>query len=282
VSAGKQRIGPSKRCALSRFSSETRRSGGLAATKQTFRTEEAAPVAFGWRSRSCGSPRRSPIGRGSLAFAAPLLAFTVSGATPGSFPTEACLRVSVLTSAPSPSPRVRRARNRAGRPEPPPAHANARRLELAPSCLPRTRSFEVPFSGIPAAVHSPYIRRCTFGPWLPSHDIAFRPRGFAPPRRLSPHRGSRACCIPVPDMGFAAFHDRQATTAEAVAAGGRAVRLPKEEGPTRILAATTLRRFDPRRQPCRIAAADALLSFLRARHDSFEGRLRVLRHRRGE
>jgi hypothetical protein len=40
---------------------------------------------------------------------------------------------------------------------------------------------------------------------LPSRCFPFRPRGFAPPRRFSPGRGSRACCIPVPDMGFVPF-----------------------------------------------------------------------------
>jgi hypothetical protein len=53
-----------------------------------------------------------------------------------------------------------------------------------------------------------------FGPWLPSHSVLFRPRGFSPPRRFSPHRGARACCVPVPDMGFAAFHVHQATETE--------------------------------------------------------------------
>jgi len=44
-------------------------------------------------------------------------------------------------------------------------------------------------------------------------------------------------------MGFAAFHDRQATNTEVLAAGGRATPFPKERGTTRILAALTLRRF---------------------------------------
>jgi hypothetical protein len=69
--------------------------------------------------------------------------------------------------------------------------------------------------------------RRSFGPWLPHHGIPFRPRGFAPPRRFPPHRGFRACCIPVPDLGFAAFHARQATTAGAAAAGGGATRSRK-------------------------------------------------------
>jgi hypothetical protein len=91
--------------------------------------------------------------------------------------------------------------------------------------------------------------------------ILFRPRGFAPPRRFTPHRGVRACCVPVPDMGFAAFHDRQATSTEVLAAGGRATPFPKERGTTRILAALTLRRFESRRQPLRIAAVVASTPF---------------------
>jgi hypothetical protein len=92
--------------------------------------------------------------------------------------------------------------------------------------------------------------------------ILFRPRGFAPPRRFSPHRGVRACCVPVPDMGFAAFLDRQATSTEVLAAGGRATPFPKERGTTRILAALTLRRFESRRQPLRIAAVVASTPFV--------------------
>jgi len=36
-------------------------------------------------------------------------------------------------------------------------------------------------------------------------EVTFRPRGFTPPRRLSPHRNPRACCIPLPVLGFAGF-----------------------------------------------------------------------------
>ena len=35
--------------------------------------------------------------------------------------------------------------------------------------------------------------------------VPFRPRGLSPPRRLAPRSGSRACCIPEPAMGSAAF-----------------------------------------------------------------------------
>lgn len=37
--------------------------------------------------------------------------------------------------------------------------------------------------------------------------LLFRPRGFSPPRRLPPRSRSRACCISLPAMGFAAFSD---------------------------------------------------------------------------
>jgi len=35
--------------------------------------------------------------------------------------------------------------------------------------------------------------------------VSFRPRGFAPPRRFPPLRKVRACCIPLPTLGFVAF-----------------------------------------------------------------------------
>jgi hypothetical protein len=63
-------------------------------------------------------------------------------------------------------------------------------------------------------------------------------------------------------MGFAAFLDHQATSTEVLAAGGRAAPFPKERETTRILAALTLRRFPPRRQPFRIAAVVASTPFV--------------------
>jgi hypothetical protein len=45
-------------------------------------------------------------------------------------------------------------------------------------------------------------------PWGRRHhpsSLSFRPRGFAPPRRLAPREGPRACCIPLPVLGFAAL-----------------------------------------------------------------------------
>jgi len=42
-------------------------------------------------------------------------------------------------------------------------------------------------------------------PRVPPSKFSFRPRGFSPPRRFPPLGGSRACCIPLPVLGFAAF-----------------------------------------------------------------------------
>lgn len=64
-----------------------------------------------------------------------------------------------------------------------------------------------PLPDAPLRVH-PSGRR------LPTPTM-FRPRGFSPPRRFSPRAGLRACCIPLPVLGFAAFrktrHQRPAT-----------------------------------------------------------------------
>jgi len=62
-----------------------------------------------------------------------------------------------------------------------------------------------PFVDVPAVRPLPGIRRSRSVPTEPSVDIPFRPRGFAPPRRFSPRDGSRACCIPLPTMGFVPF-----------------------------------------------------------------------------
>jgi hypothetical protein len=64
-----------------------------------------------------------------------------------------------------------------------------------PTCLP--------------SVHSPEstLLPTRFGPEAACLGIPFRPRGFTPPRRLPPLGRSRACCIPLPVMGFAAFPD---------------------------------------------------------------------------
>jgi hypothetical protein len=51
--------------------------------------------------------------------------------------------------------------------------------------------------------HSHRLRSSTF-------EVTFRPRGFAPPRRLPPLLRSRACCIPLPILGFIVFRARVA------------------------------------------------------------------------
>jgi hypothetical protein len=61
-----------------------------------------------------------------------------------------------------------------------------------------------PSSDVPARVHSPRacarVRTTVCRP-----QFSFRPCGISPLRRFSPQHRIRACCIPVPDMGFAGF-----------------------------------------------------------------------------
>jgi hypothetical protein len=49
--------------------------------------------------------------------------------------------------------------------------------------------------------------RCRHRASDPSGQLGFlfRPRGFSPPRRFPPRRNVRACCIPLPILGFTAF-----------------------------------------------------------------------------
>jgi len=239
VSAGKQRIGPSKRCALSRFSSETRRSGGLAAAQLTFRRKRQRP------SRSAGIQGRAGLPAGLRSVAArwpsPLpscrspFPARLQGLPDRGMPARfrADIRPLAFTSRSARPKQSGKARTPTGARER--TSAGARTFLSSSDSILRSPLLQHPRGGPLPGRRQPSSRSCLatfrpFGPWLPRHDIAFRPRGFAPPRRFSPRRGCRACCIPVPDMGFAAFLDRQATTAEAVAAGGRAVRLPKEDG----------------------------------------------------
>jgi hypothetical protein len=124
--------------------------------------QKSAPVAFGWRSRSCGFPRRSSIGCGSMAFTAPLLSFTVSGATPGfpdrGMPARFRAGIRPLTFTSRSARPARRPRLLCSRPADEPGErggpvvSDPRErvpLDPTPPCLPRTRSFEAPFSGIP-------------------------------------------------------------------------------------------------------------------------------------
>jgi len=192
--------------------------------------ERSAPVALAWRSRSCRFPCQSSVGCSLLAFTASLMPFhRFRSRLQGNAYRRMFARFR-SNIRPPPSRRVRRARFGAGPPgarrprkrEPRAPHGPAF-LGLDPSGSP---------SPTPAAVHSRRVRRPSIGPWLPGHDIAFRPRGFSPPRRVSPRRRARACCIPVPDMGFAAFHVRQATGVRGTRGGRLGGSLPEGGNPT--------------------------------------------------
>lgn len=95
-----------------------------------------------------------------------------------------------------------------------------------PAGSPRPRRSETHFaspgSDEPSAFHRvlqrPPLRRHGFGRVLrrsclrrartmPRPDT-FRLRGFSPPCRLAPPEGSRACCIPLPTLGFVGFRTR--------------------------------------------------------------------------
>jgi hypothetical protein len=100
----------------------------------------------------------------------------------------------------------------------------------APACCPdRLTPASSPGVGPTPGLHrapgpSPLRRLCTFfrrtvRASTPGHgtspspsasgchpEVPFRPRGFSPPRRVSPRSGSQACCILQPTLGFAAFH----------------------------------------------------------------------------
>jgi len=49
------------------------------------------------------------------------------------------------------------------------------------------------------------VDESTIGLEATSLEVPFRPRGFSPPRRLSPRDGSQVCCTLQPALGFAAF-----------------------------------------------------------------------------
>jgi hypothetical protein len=95
---------------------------------------------------------------------------------------------------PIPSPHLRSARI-----EPGCSLAAAASPGLRPRSVPLFR----PARDRPLPPHD--TRPRGFGRWLPHHRVTFRPRGFAPPRRVPPVFGVRACCIPVPDVRFVAF-----------------------------------------------------------------------------
>jgi hypothetical protein len=91
----------------------------------------------------------------------------------------------------------------------------------------------------------------SFGQRLPHRCIAFRPRGFAPPRRFTPGHGVRACCIPEPDVRFDVCADHRLDTPEGGQTGQAGFR-HRVSHPSKT---------SPRQQPYRIAAAVALLPF---------------------
>jgi hypothetical protein len=71
-----------------------------------------------------------------------------------------------------------------------------------PGALPSTPACAGPF-GHPSVSTSRSIAAASVRRLRPP-DV-FRPRGFAPPRRFSPPMDSRACCIPLPIVGFDVF-----------------------------------------------------------------------------
>jgi hypothetical protein len=79
---------------------------------------------------------------------------------------------------------------------------------------------------------------------------SFRPRGFAPPRRFPPHRGSRACCIPLPVLGFVAF------PASVAAAWPKPATVDGKRSPRRVSHPS---KNPPRLQPYRVTTALAFL-----------------------
>jgi hypothetical protein len=75
---------------------------------------------------------------------------------------------------------------------------------------PGVRDLSAPPPTHPTRIHSqePELPRVPFGPTAPPVQLPFRPRGFAPPRRLSPREGPWACCIPLPILRFIGFPRR--------------------------------------------------------------------------
>jgi hypothetical protein len=232
VSAGKRRIGPSEKCAT-HVGCDSR-----AEPCGPVRTSRAAPdapgrsqgssrpkpgPAFRWRSRSCGFPRRSSAGFGSIGLRRSLPAVSrfrcgskvFRPMHAGSFPSQhPPPRLHVAFGAPDmerdhPQPVIRANADQQTTHGPVSLGLDPSKSP-PPACPRRSTPGTVP----EAATRVRDNRQCAFGPWLPSHSVLFRPRGFSPPRRLSPHRGVRACCVPVPDMGFAAFLVHQATETE--------------------------------------------------------------------
>jgi hypothetical protein len=58
-------------------------------------------------------------------------------------------------------------------------------------------------------------------------EVSFRPRGFAPPRRLPPRSSSQVCCTLLPTLGFIPFRRRR------LPAAPRDATTPRRTSPTR-------------------------------------------------
>jgi len=152
-----------------------------------------------------------------------------------------------------PLPHLRRARNRADLPVP------GRPLPVGPE-QGRSSSLGIvgcPSSSVPTRVHSPRARALVrTSAWRPR--FSFRPCGLSPLRRFPPQHGVRACCIPVPDMGFAGFQRSRRVL--------NALRRPWAEPGSGFgrdphsHQRYTLRRFSPRRQPFPITGFCSLLT----------------------
>jgi hypothetical protein len=69
----------------------------------------------------------------------------------------------------------------------------------ATPCLSWDSPHGVPLLRCPSLASTPGDVAATVGRLVATPADSFRPRGFAPPRRLPPRSRSRACCIPVPE-----------------------------------------------------------------------------------
>jgi hypothetical protein len=208
-------------------------------------------------------PRRSSIGCGSLAFTAPLLSFTVSSATPGSSDRGMSVRF-------RPDIRPRHLHLAFGAPDarrdPPSLPRRTRTHALKTRQDPAFLGLDPSKSPSPASRGGPLPRR----PETPHRAMAANPRHRVPPSwfcttsavfsaprgpgLLHPGTGHGVRCVsrPPSDGCRSSRGGRQSSP------------FPKETDRPGFSQRTTLRRFDPRRQPNRIAAVVALLSFLRA------------------
>jgi len=100
-------------------------------------------------------------------------------------------------------------------------------------------------------VHSRTLRRALIGPSVRPDDISFRPRGFSPPRRLSPRGGCGFVAPRCQPWGSSRFL-RRATWCVRRRPGRRPFSPRRGSHPSK---------GSPRQQPYRITAAVALLPF---------------------